>query len=399
MSIFTSRPAARWLVPAAVAAVAVGGGTLLNTLSAVAEPTLPPRSAAQLLVDLQTARLNGLSGTVVQRADLGLPALPVPGGQGSSNLTSLVSGSHTLRVWYSGSQNGSPESARVALLGTLGQSDIIKVGRDVWTWNSREKTATHRVLPADDAPGAAGNASNADKAGRAGKADTAPHGLDPSQLPRTPQEAADLALKAVDPTTKVSTGRAARVAGRSAYELILQPRDAGSLVGQVRLAIDASEHVPLRVQVYPANSDAAAFEVAFTQVSFTRPDPAQFRFAPPPGTKVTEEPSAQPSTQPQEDKAARPEPQMTVIGKGWTSVLVARLPQDAANAAGGTDQNGRGPGNLINALPRVNGGRVLSGKLFSVLLTDDGRVLAGAVRPDVLERAAADPAAALKAGR
>src|SRR3954468_14631135 len=114
MSIFTSRPAVRWLVPVAVAATAVGGGALLNTLSAIASPTLPPRSAAQLLVDLQSARLDGLSGTVVQRADLGLPALPLPGGQGSSDLTSLVSGSHTLRVWYSGT-----DSARVALIGTL----------------------------------------------------------------------------------------------------------------------------------------------------------------------------------------------------------------------------------------------------------------------------------------
>jgi hypothetical protein len=39
---------------------------------------------------------------------------------------------------------------------------------------------------------------------------------------------------------------------------------------------------------------------------------------------------------------------------------------------------------------------VLSGKLFSALLTDDGRVLVGAVRPEVLVRAAADPAATLE---
>ena len=49
---------------------------------------LPPRSAAQLLVDLQTARLDGLSGTVVQTADLGLPPLPgLTGGQGDADLT------------------------------------------------------------------------------------------------------------------------------------------------------------------------------------------------------------------------------------------------------------------------------------------------------------------------
>jgi len=39
---------------------------------------------------------------------------------------------------------------------------------------------------------------------------------------------------------------------------------------------------------------------------------------------------------------------------------------------------------------------LFTGKLFSVLLTDDGRVLAGLVAPDKLYQVAADPAAALK---
>src|SRR6266508_4500494 len=99
MSIFTSRPAARWLAPAAIAAAVLGIGAGVNALTASAAPSLPARSAAQLLVDLQTARLDGMSGTVVQTADLGLPALPFAGA-GSSDLTSLISGKHTLRVWY-----------------------------------------------------------------------------------------------------------------------------------------------------------------------------------------------------------------------------------------------------------------------------------------------------------
>jgi outer membrane lipoprotein-sorting protein len=375
MSIFTTRPALRWLVPAAVAATVIGGGAAVRTLTADASPSLPPRTAAQLLVDLQTARLDGLSGTVVQTADLGIPALPMGGGQGSSDLSSLVSGSHTLRVWYAG-----PDSARIALLGTLGESDVIRVGRDVWTWSSGSNTATHRVLPAEN--------------GR----EHAP--IDPQSLPKTPQEAADAALAAIDPTTKVTTGSAARVAGRPAYELILQPRDTASLIGQVRIAIDAEQHVPLRVQVYPAKSDATAIEVKFTQVSFARPDAAQFRFAPPPGAKVTEESGEPPAGAPNASQA----PQYALVGKGWTSVLVARAPADApkAGAPKGGDQR-PGQGFSLDRLPAVSGswgsGHVLTGKLFSVLLTDDGRLLVGAVSPDALFRAASDPAAALKASK
>jgi outer membrane lipoprotein-sorting protein len=360
-----SRPALRWLVPAAAAVVVIGGGAAIGTFAAAAEPTLPPRSAAQLLVDLQTARLNGLSGTVVTRADLGLPALPNVG-QATSDLTSLVSGTHTLRVWYAG-----PQQARAALLGTLGESDVIRNGKDVWLWNSQTNTATHQTLAADS------------------KSPTPPTGL-----PSTPQQAADQALAAINPTTQVSVGRSARIAGRDAYELVLGPRDTGSLVGQVRIAIDAKEHVPLRFEVFAKGSDQPAFQVAFTQVTFGRPNPAQFTFNPPPGAKVTTQ-SGTPEQQPA--GAGMPTGQWKIVGTGWTSVVVAHSPQPAAPKGGAPAEQGTGTGadqvtGMLNQLPKVSGswgtGRLVTGKLFSALLTDDGRVLVGAVSPDRLYQAA-----------
>jgi outer membrane lipoprotein-sorting protein len=390
MSILTSRPATRWLAPVAVAAAVFGVGAGVNALTASAAPSLPARSAAQLLVDLQTARLDGMSGTVVQKADLGLPALPSIGGQGSSDLTSLISGSHTLRVWYAG-----PHSARIALIGTLGESDIITNGKDLWLWDSRANTATHRTLGLG---------------AESGKPDRAP--LDPNRLPKTPQEAADLALAAISPSTIVTTGSAGRVAGRDAYELILAPRDTASLVSQVRLAIDANQHIPLRVQVYARNVDAPAFEVKFTSVSFKRPDAAQFTFTPPPGAKIVEQSADGKSgdtksgnaTTPKDDATSR-RPQMALVGKGWTTVLVARLPQGTTAPSTDADAAGKGdrgnPLSLLGALPAVSGswgtGHLLTSKLFSVLITDDGRVLIGAVSSQRLQEAAADPAAALKA--
>lgn len=369
---FTSRPAFRWAVPAVAAVAVVGAGVAAKTLAVAAEPNLPPRTAAQLLVDLQTARLDGLSGTVVERADLGIPALPSLTGEQSAQLTSLVSGKHTLRVWYSG-----PDKARISLLGTQGQSDIIHNGLDTWTWNSSSGTAQHFQGSAED------------------KAEHKDPSALPSDLPKSPQEAADLALRAIDPTTQVSTGNSARIAGRDAYELILRPRDTSSLIGQVRLAIDAKEKLPLRVQVLAKGQANPAFEVAFTQVSFTRPDDAQFVFNPPAGTKVEEQDPAtaqkhQDTTDVPAEKPAE-KPQSTVIGTGWTSVLVLRTsdaPTDPAEAKQAQD--------FVNQLPQGSGGRTINGKLFSVLFTDDGRVLVGAVSPERLTQVAADPAAALK---
>jgi outer membrane lipoprotein-sorting protein len=362
MSVLKSRPVLRWLVPVTAVATVIGGGAALGTFAAQAEPSLPPRTAAQLLVDLQTSRLEGLSGTVVQRADLGLP--PLAGLVAGDSLTGLLTGTHTLRVWHSG-----PDRQRIALLDTLGEQDVIRNGRDVWTWNSRTNTATHRVLPTGDGEAAA------------------------PELPATPQEAASQALAAIDPTTEVSVGRSATVAGRDAYELVLAPRDAASLVHQVRIAIDAREHVPLRFEVFADGSDQPAFEMAFTQVSYTRPDVDQFTFNPPPGVKVTEETVGKRPGGAHEKRADGERPDVRAVGEGWATVVVARLDGAGAPGARGdapaAGRNGSGEAaSLLGGLPAVSGdwgsGRLLTGKLFSVLLTDDGRLIAGAVTPERL---------------
>ena len=81
-----------------------------------------------------------------------------------------------------------------------------------------------------------------------------------------------------------------------------------------------------------------------------------------------------------------------MVGSGWASVFVVRVPSDgdAASMAPGLAK-------MLAGLPKVNGawgsGHLLSGSLFSVLLTDDGRLLAGAVSPERLYQAAADPKA------
>src|SRR5690606_32718187 len=131
----------RWLVPASAALAVVGGGVAIGVVTNAADSALPPRSAEELLVDLQTAHVDGLQGTVTFRADLGLPPLPVPS-LGSADLGSLASGTHTLRVWYA-----HPGQARIALLGRDSETDIITNGTDLWIWSSRERTALHAQLP------------------------------------------------------------------------------------------------------------------------------------------------------------------------------------------------------------------------------------------------------------
>lgn len=425
MNPFTSHPVLRWAVPGVAAVAVVGGTTMSGLVSASAGSDLPPRTAAQLLVDVQGARLDAISGTVVQRAELGLPDISSltggspggPGGasgSGSSSFGSMISGTHTVRLWYSG-----PDKARVALMGSLGESDLVRNGRDVWSWSSQDNTATHTTLPAGT-----GMHAMPGRPGAKGLMGHSPAGA----MPGTPQEAADQALAAIGKSTIVTTNRSASVAGRSAYELVLAPKDTSSLVGQVRIAIDGVKHVPLRVQVFAKGTPpgaSPAFEVAFSRVDFGRPDAAQFRFTPPPGAKVTQQklPSDKRHGPPSKaqlkhataahQKSGEDRPR--VIGTGWTSILVAEAPKAGAPSANpGKSPNqapskgmfakpghkaGQGPQGadqltaMLAMLPKVSGswgsGHLLAGKLFSVLVTDDGRVLAGAVTPSALYAAAA----------
>ena len=100
---FSKTPILRWVAPVAVAALLVAGSVTITAVTASARSSdLPPRTAAQLLVDIAQAKLGSLSGTVVQTSDLGIPSLPGIGGKDSSSMTSLISGTHTLRVWYDG---------------------------------------------------------------------------------------------------------------------------------------------------------------------------------------------------------------------------------------------------------------------------------------------------------
>jgi outer membrane lipoprotein-sorting protein len=364
VSLFADHPRARWAVPAG-AVVLIAAGSLLASRTASADAGLPPRSAAQLLVDVQQSSTRQLSGTVVQTANLGLPDIPGLTGQasgspaakaGATNLTSIVSGTHTWRIWL-----GGPTQARVALVGGSGESDVIRNGNDLWVWSSADKSAVHHTLTAKD------------------QAKAGTPSVSPTDLPKTPDEAAQRALAAIDPTTQVTTAGTAVVAGRQAYELVLQPRTKDTRVAQVRIAVDADKHVPLRVQVYSTKLANPAVEVGFTSVDFSAPDARQFAFTPPPGTSVSEASSATPGSSQPMAKPAEPK----VVGSGWTSVLVAQLPTQLAGASQDKQLQG-----LLSSVPKVTGdwgsGRLVDGTLFSAVLTDDGRVAVGAVAPDAL---------------
>jgi outer membrane lipoprotein-sorting protein len=358
---------ARWAVPAGALVVigAVMAGSLISV--ARASPGLPPRTPAQLLVQVGDSVTPPLTGTVVETTSLGLPSLP--GTADPTSIASLLTGSHTIRVWYSG-----PRHFRLAVPEQLSETDLIADGNTAWLWESTANSVTEYALPAHHSAPA----------------------TQPTTAPLTPQQAAQQVLAAVGKTTTVSVDSNVTVAGQPAYELVLAPKDSRSLVGQVQIAIDGRNGVPLRLQVYARGASTPAFQVGYTAIQFVTPAPADLSFSPPPGAKVTKDNLG--STQP-----GGQQPDVATVGSGWLTVL--DLPSAGLTAPSGSASapGNRGSGDsaaVLNALLRsaapVSGtwgsGRLLQTSLVSVLITNGGRMFIGAVQPSVLYAAAGQAA-------
>ena len=356
---------ARWAVPAGV--LVITGGVVAGSVISVAQaaPGLPARTAAQLLAEVADSVPPPLTGTVVETASFGLPALPAAGNP--TSLSSLLTGSHTIRVWYA-----SPGHFRLAAPQSLSESDVIRDGSTAWLWQSTLNKVTKFTLPAHSA---------------------ASQPAVPKQ-PLTPQQAAQQVLAAVGPTTTVSVASNVTVAGQAAYGLVLAPKDARSLVGQVQIDIDGSNGVPLRLQVFARGASSPAFQVGYTAIQFVTPAPADLSFTPPPGSSVTEVNMASGGSK----ATGSANSGVSSIGSGWLTVL--KLPSSAltpGSPAPGSSTSSSADGAavlqalLASATP-VHGawgtGRLLRTSLVSVLITDQGSMFVGAVEPSVLYAAA-----------
>jgi outer membrane lipoprotein-sorting protein len=354
----------RWLrwIPAAAVPAVIAAGVFASGASAESPP--PPATVEQVLALVAGHQARAFSGEVEQRTDLGLPAIPAQAlGPATSSSTlgseaallELLTTPHTAKVYADG-----PERLRVQVIDQLAERDAIRNGADVWTYDSKANAVTHAVLPA------ASGAPSPD----------APSPDAASAL--TPDQLAQRFLAAAGPSTEVGLGAPTAVAGHSAYTLTLTPRTSGTLIGSVRIAVEAATGLPLAVDVYAKGQEAPALHQAFTKLELAAPDDSVFAFAPPPRATVTEK--QLPQREVAADYARATAPAAPPAG-GWDAI--AEVPADRV-------PSGFADSPLVRQLAApAAGGRVLSSSLFTVFLADDGRVLAGAVPASALEAAAA----------
>lgn len=377
-----SRRALAWT--AAVTVPAAVGAAVLVPLAASGSVDLPDLTPEQLLALAADSDVDQLSGTLEQTSALGLPDLGAvtdalgggssgdPGTDADSraadvaDLLELVTGTHTAKVYLDG------DRARLQVLDQLAERNVYVDGAagEAWFVDSESQTATRFVAPE----------------GSGEKPEDAPQ----AELP-TPQEMIDRALADLDESTEVSVGTDGRVAGRDAYELVLTPRTDDTLVGDVRFAVDGETGAALAASVTARGASEPAFEITFTDVDFAAPDAAALTFAPGAGITVEEKELPAWTDADARDHADKPAPpasaQPRVSGEGWATIVEIPAPAGERDPIAGLapDQAAL----LDSVTTAVDGGRVLETALVTVLLTDDGRVFAGAVPADALVAAAA----------
>ncbi len=362
-----------WL-PAILAPAVIAAGSVALAAQAGAAVDLPEVSAEELLTMVTDRTVDAYSGTFEQTSDLGLPALPAdlgagagvtapttdptgtggtPGDSGALDTFAaleLLTGSRTGRVFVSG-----PDRARVQLIERFAERDVIVDGDEVWFYDSQENTATHVAGPTGE--------------GTVGR---------PPGEPPTPESVADHVLASLEPHTEITVGTDALVAGREAYELRLAPLTTETLVESIAISVDGENGLPLGVSVRALGQSDPAFVLAYTALDLTAPDPGIFAFTPPSGATVMEE--VVPDRTPGEDGEGSDGPEPSVVGEGWSAVVV--LPPDP-EASPLLDSP------LLAELVRdVEGGRLLTTALVNVLVADDGRLVVGAVPPERLLAAA-----------
>lgn len=405
-----SRKAWRYAVPAAVVGVTAATIGLVPALADTGDPSLPSLTAEQLLTKIAASDTQTVDGTVKITTNLGLPsalsaatgsslfggaaAPPSLGSPDASRaepqrqLVQLLVGSHTLHVAADG-----PDRQKVSIIQPAAEYSLIRNGTQLWAYDSSSNEAYHAVLPQ----------RSADEAAQPRQT--------PEDFPATPQDAARQILKAAQGTAAITVDGTARVAGHSAYELLIRPQNApDSTIGAIRIAVDAETGVPLKFTVDSASGGASVIDVAYTRVSFAKPSASTFAYKPGKGVKVTEGRTGSQTNTPDLMGGSAGH---SVIGAGWDTVSVFKgaapvagsplkgVPhRDGKGHDGAPDRYGKGHEGGPSGMGAILGGfgKQVSGsfgkgtlfhtRLVNVLLTEDGTVYVGAVTESALTKAA-----------
>lgn len=407
----------KW-IPAFVAPATVVALSIAVPMQANAEIDLPDKTASEILQMMNNDPDMSFSGRVTKVSNLGLPPIGnmpdvsdsmveemeenMPEGMEEfiprvtetnmvTDLVEIISGTHEARIYVDG-----PDKLKIQILDPMSERSITVNGDTVWFYDDDKLAAQYMTIDSAELEAKASEyeAENAAEIEQY-----------IAELPfdiNNPAEVADYVLAEASEFSTITVGADQNVAGRAAYELIATPLAAESTVQYVSVAIDAETGMALNVKVVAKGQVEPAMEIGFTSIDYSTPDASIFEFAPSSDVAVTEmempeEFTIDGETYTKEElqaelEASKPteaeyeelkaqyeamENKPVVYENGWATVVEMTLSDEMPVEMFQSE--------LFSEMTmQVDGGQVISTSLVNVLITDDGRVLAGAVNTDYL---------------
>lgn len=380
----------RWL-PAVIAPAVIGAVAAFPIQASAVD--LPDLSPEELMVMMQDAEPIEFSGVVLKTTNLGLPALElssmlseeevermrektpeefadfvpeVAASQELAKAMELITGEHRVRIFVG------ETGMRAQILDRMSQRDLIVNSKEIWTYDSREQVATFASI--DQQKVEQGRQSAMQQMEKY----AAELGLDLTN----PQAVADYVMGQVGDSSEVSVGTDHFKAGRTAYQLIVQPNSAVSLIDSVVISIDSETAVPLAAAIYSVEQTEPAIEVGFESISFGDQDETLFSFTAPAGATITNLDEIEKPEVTENEKPEYEGETPVMVGEEWDTVLV--MP------AGEMDILAELQGNqlLSSLLKQVAGGVAFETPIMKVFISNDGRIFAGAVSLSHLQKLA-----------
>ncbi len=364
----------RWLVVVATAAAVVGVSVLAELRPVSAGGGLTADGLRERVLASAAQPYRGYAETVGR---LGLPPLPQ-----LDSVAALLSGTTRLRAWYA-----SPTLWRVDELTLAGEHGTYRnvAGEFLWDYEADQLTTVVGAAPVRP---------------------PRPADLLPPELARRL-----LGLAGDDPVARLPSRR---IAGIAAAGLRLTPRDPATTIGSIDVWADPATGLPLRVELTGRGADGPVLVSRLLEVSLDRPAAHVFVPSAGPSSGRVEVPASEladllssvgdrPAPRRLADRDRRlpgvdSRSDVAVYGPGLggfalvplTGRVAARL-SDAARDAGGVEVDVPGGATAVRLQSSV-----LTLTVVRVGRGRSGYLLAGAVVPEVLDRAAVDLAAEVR---
>ena len=407
----------KW-IPALVAPATVVALSIAVPMQANAVIDLPDKSASEILQMMNTEPDMSFSGRVTKVSNLGLPPIGnmpdvsesmveemeenMPEGMEDfiprvtnsgvfTDVLEIISGTHEARIYVDG-----PDKLRIQILDPMSERSLTVNGDTVWFYDDDKLAAQFMTMDSAELEAKKAEYESENSAEIEQRIADLPFDIN------NPAEVADYVLAEASEYSAITVGVDQNVAGRAAYELIATPLAAETTVDYVSVAVDAETGMALNVKIMGKGQIEPAMELGFTSIDYSTPATSIFEFTPSSDVTVTEMEmpeeftidgetytkeelqaeleSKKPTEAEYEELKAQYEAmenKPVVYENGWASVVEMTLSDDMPLEMFESEL-------FSEMTQQVDGGKVISTSLVNVLITDDGRVLAGAVNTDYL---------------